>query len=89
MLTSSELLAAGRHNRGKRIDDVLPEVVERTVRRPHVAQNDYISHRVTLPAPGDRLACDCGDAFDTATELEHHQSAYRHRVPDFRPRRLR
>jgi hypothetical protein len=77
----------GRSQRGRRLDDLIPETVDRSVRRPHVAPNPYIGHRVTLQV-GDRVACDCGETFDTATDLEAHQSPYRHRVPDFsrRPR---
>jgi len=67
---------------------VIPEVVDRPLRRPYVAHNDYISHRVTVPTGDGRVACDCGAGpFDTATELERHQNPHRHRVPDFSRRR--
>lgn len=80
-----------RKNRGGTWDQAFPvPAAIRPVPLPKVVLNDYLAHRLTFDVPGtNRLACDCGDAFDTATELERHQGAYRHRLPDFRPRRLR
>lgn len=62
--------------RGRRLDDVLPPVVDRTLRRPYVAPVSYIAHRCTLPHEMG-MACDCGAPFETATELELHQAAAR------------
>lgn len=65
-------------NRGRRIQDVLPDVDVRTLRMPHVAPNNYIGHRITLAGPNGRLGCDCGETFSTAVQLETHQHPYRH-----------
>ena len=80
-----------RKNRGGTLEHAFPtSACVRPVPLPQVVLNDYLAHRLTFDVPRtNRLACDCGDAFDSATELERHQSSYRHRVPDFRPRRLR
>lgn len=74
-----------RKNRGGTWERAFPvSECDRTPGRPYVTPlpqvvlNDYLAHRLTFSA-GARLACDCGDTFDTATELERHQSAYRHR----------
>lgn len=71
-----------RKNRGGSWDRAFPLAeCARTPKRPYplpqVVLNDYRDHRLTFTV-ANRLACDCGDAFDTATELERHQSAYRH-----------
>ena len=76
-------------HRAARLDDLIPEVVERYSRRPHVQANPYSAHRCTLPAPGGRCACDCGETFDTATELEGHQHAFRQARPAEAPVRRR
>ena len=44
--------------------------------RFHPDANPYVGHRMTVQR-GLRLACDCGEEFDTATELELHQHPYR------------
>ena len=74
--------------RASRLNDLLPEVVERYSRRPHVQVNPYLGHRVTLPHP-DGCACDCGESFPTATELELHQHPFRNPRPEAPVRRRR
>lgn len=67
-----------RRDRGNTIEQAFPALAcVRPSPLPKVVLNDYLAHRLTFSA-GTRLACDCGDAFDTATELERHQSVYRH-----------
>lgn len=86
-------LAAIERQRGRRIDDLFPEEVDRPVQRPYpvplpwIAPNPYIGHRLTVGRPDSRCECDCGAGpFDTATELEKHQSPYRHPVPSWAQR---
>lgn len=68
-----------RKNRGGTWDQVFPvPAAIRPAPLPRVVLNDYLAHRLTSDAPGNRLACDCGDTFDTATELGQHQQRYRH-----------
>lgn len=39
---------------------------------------DYTCHRLTIEVGMDKVACDCGEPFNSVVDLERHQQAFRH-----------
>jgi hypothetical protein len=70
-----------RRNRGGSWDRSYPEPASRALGRPYASPNPYMDHRLSADTADGRHACDCGDAFDSATELGQHQQPFRHPRP--------
>lgn len=42
------------------------------------AVNPYIGHRMTIQVGMEKVACDCGEPFNSVVDLERHQQGFRH-----------